>query len=73
MIDLLGHKFEDYTINIIDNRFKYHKCINCNIIIYEYQSCYFMSLENISFKLSSPEVRPLDMTCEEVIIKNIIE
>lgn len=76
MINHLGHTFETLdksTINVGLNNNCYFKCKNCKIIVYSrvtYSDKYFIS-DLWTKKLYVTEM--LNLTCDDVIIKQIIE
>jgi hypothetical protein len=75
MVDLLGHKFKDYatTSKVLDGRYKYFECINCNLIIYMYHNTFLISKMNEIFSFNPVETKELNLTCDEIMIKRIIE
>lgn len=70
-IEFLNHKF--YCFNI--NRYTHldiFKCLNCNIEVV-LQKCIYFDPEIHSLMLNISTFNILNNTCEEIIIKNIIE
>lgn len=66
MIDILCHKFKLY-----DNEYYHYHCIICNIQIWhnvltKNSNIYHITNRYISYKI-------LDLTCEEYIIKKLLE
>ncbi len=67
-LDYLINKFGDEKYNNCINRYaKYYECVNCDIIVYKNSS-----LSNIMFS-GLNNINAFKLTCDEVIIKNIIE
>lgn len=62
----LGHNFDIYNIIKVITSVKYfcHTCSKCDMVIY------YQENDNIYYIHRGPELK---MTCDEYIIKNIIE
>ena len=75
MIEYLGHQFIEYDINSKD--FYYFKCNKCLGIVFKFE----INDSDDLLRVSSRALNTikghgrfyLDLTCDEVIIKNIIE
>ncbi len=75
MIEFLGHKFTKRNYNALDNAVSgalYYECIICNIIIYKSNPFHHYYISKLWSK-STNKNKMLDLTCNDVIIKNIIE
>ncbi len=73
-----GHKFINFEDNNL-NGFCNYKCENCNIEVFEFRSELKLYIKNYLFFNLGPvfskfySISDTKLTCEEVIIKQIIE
>lgn len=69
MFKYLDHEFDSYTLEVTVR--EYFQCILCNIVIFlNSNNIYYISVYYNNMKFSTKELK---ITCNEVIIKNIIE
>jgi hypothetical protein len=83
MINYLGHKFVNHALptNDItyDLRFKYYQCIDCEVIVYDFSGCidyirgHILNISKVNKSKNLDLGKELLYTCDEMIIKNIIE
>lgn len=70
MIDVLDHEFENKSLYDCDD---YYVCSKCQIVVFENYDTHKIYIGNDWNKTPGMDNQELNIKCDEVIIKSIIE